>query len=342
LRVVDLFCGCGVWAMGLHRAANELGIEVEVVAAYDSWPKAVEIYNRNAPHPVAVVRDLKTMQRSELPPHDLVIGGPPCQPFSMAGKRQGHSDERNCLPDFVRLAGDSPYVMENVVSRLINAPWSEKLCAADFGDVTSRKRWFYSNYLLHVIPTPGPRRIRDIRDHAEDERVLKKRRIGQKNPATDSDFMGTVTSSPHGGVSGFNQIACKAGAHGHYDSLDSLSAHSWHGHDIRGSGKLLGIGIRGHSGRLPSVRFDNDFMGVTTANDFHRESEPNLRIVACRNPSLLEMARAHSIPDSFDFCGATKSDHGKMIANSVPCGLAAGVSSAILRSLVSERLGASA
>ena len=90
-------------------------------------------------------------------------------------QRKGIATSATALPDFLRLAGDAPYVMENVVPRLINAPWSEKLCAADFGDVTSRKRWFYSNYLLHVIPTPGPRRIRDIRDRAEDERVLKKR-----------------------------------------------------------------------------------------------------------------------------------------------------------------------
>jgi len=347
IRVVSLFCGLGGWDMGLYAAADALGIEVEVVAAYDSWPKAVEVYNANLPHPVAEVRDLKQVQREDLPPHDLVIGGPPCQPFSMAGKRKGHDDERNCLPDFLRLVGDSPYVMENVVSRLINAPWSEKLCAADFGDVTSRKRWFYSNYLLHILPTPGPRRIRDIRDHAEDERVLVKRGV------------------------------CKAGKHGHYDSydsLDSLSAHSWHGHDIRGSGKLLPIGhkaicgeagvlgsltrthhhgskndgygqptkdvylrlgLRGNSASASASAFEDDeTLGSVLANSFHGNEASKL--VGCRNPSLLEMARAHSIPDTFDWCGATKSDRGKMIANSVPCGMAAGVSSAILRALTGK------
>ena len=106
----------------------------------------------------------------------------------------------------MRLAGDSPYVMENVVSRLINAPWSEKLCAADFGDVTSRKRWFYSNYLLHVIPTPGPRRIRDIRDHAEDERVLKKRGLldaGSPKGASPLCF------KPKKGMSGLSVIKAR-------------------------------------------------------------------------------------------------------------------------------------
>lgn len=337
LRVVDLFCGCGGWAMGLHRAANDLGIEVEVVAAYDSWPKAVEIYNRNAPHPVAVVRDLKTMQRSELPPHDLVIGGPPCQDHSMAGKRAckcnvgGPATERCCLKDFVRLAGDSPYVMENVVSRLINAPWSEKLCAADFGDVTSRKRWFFSNYLLHVIPTPGPRRIRDIRDHAEDERVLKKRGLAHQLGIGNTPYI--VTHRPRTNAQGCEPYAAVALDSEVFGSLTSDVPRAF-------AGETLRLGLRGNSQYVAAPYDDDDILGSITGQAWYANEAS--RIVACRNPSLLEMARAHSIPDSFDWCGATKSDKGRMVANSVPCGLAAGVSSAMLRSLVSERLGASA
>jgi len=346
IRVVSLFAGLGGFDMGLYRAAEALGLAVEVVAAYDTMPCAVKAYNANQRHPVAEVRDLKTMERADLPPHDLVIGGPPCQPFSLAGKRAGHGDERNCLPDFLRLAGDAPYVMENVVSRLINAPWSERLNAKDFGDVTKRKRWFYSNYLLHVIPTPGPRRIRDIRDHAEDARILAKR------------------------------AGCKAGNHSHFDdtldTLDTLAAHSWHGHDIRGSGKLIAIvehshgearpspddgflrsftgeshhrgnktaatlkiGLRGNSASASASAFEDDeILGSVLSNSFHANEASKL--VVCRNPSLLEMARAHSIPDTFDWCGATKTQRGQMIANSIPIGLATGVCRAILDALTKE------
>jgi site-specific DNA-cytosine methylase len=379
----------------LYDAAAELGIELEVVAAYDSWPKAVAVYNANMPHPVAEVCDLKTLQRADLPPHDLIIGGPPCQDHSMAGKRAckcnvgGEVTERCCLADFVRLAGIgspdcTPYLMENVAPRLIPTSYSVKLCAADFGDVTSRKRWFYSNYLLHVIETPGPRRIRDIRDHAEDERVLAKRSqvagpanrkdgTGAGDIRDDADFMANVASG-NGGTNGQLRITCKAGAHGHYDSeatLDSVSAHSWHGHDIRGSGKLLEIvthrprtntqgcepyatvapnagtfgsltadaprayagttlrlGLRGNSA---SAFEDDAVLGSVMSNSFHANEAS--RIVACRNPSLLEMQRAHSFPDSFDWCGATKTDRGKMIANSWPRGLGKAVCKALLAAL---------
>ena len=357
IRVVSLFCGIGGADLGLYDAADELGITVEVVDAIDSWEPAVGVYNANQRHPVARVADVKKLTPADLPPHDLIIGGPPCQDHSMAGQRKckcnvgGDATERCCLADFVRLAGDTPYIMENVASRLISAPWSEKLCAANFGDVTSRKRWFYSNYLLHVIPAPGPRRIRDIRDLDEDARVIAKR------------------------------MGCKAGAHGHYDSLDSLdslSAHSWHGHDVRGHGKLIAVddpalageddvlpsltrshwngtkntknngsgnttaktylrlGLRGNSASASASAFeDDDVLGSVLANSFHGNEASKL--IGCRNPSLLEMARAHSIPDSWDWAGANKTQRGQMIANSWPAMMAKAICKAMLTALIAER-----
>ena len=326
LRAVSLFSGIGGSDMGLYAAAESLGIDLEVVLAVDSWAKAVEVYNANLPHPVAIVGDVKKMTRADLPPHDLIIGGPPCQPHSLAGKRLGAEDPRDCLPDWLRLTDGSPYLMENVVSRLINAPYSVKLCAADYGDVTSRKRWFYSDHLIDVIPTPGPRRIRDIRDHAEDARVLAKR------------------------------CGCKAGTHGHYDdTLDTLSAHSWHGHDIRGIGKLIKLdgdfipsitattfhagpltrdfgtrfklGLRGNSASASAFN-DDEVLGSLLSNAFHANEASKLE--GCRNPSLLEMARAHSIPDDWDWLNTTKTDKGKMIANCWCLGMAEAVCRAML------------
>jgi site-specific DNA-cytosine methylase len=193
--------------------------------------------------------------------------------------------------------------MENVMPRLINAPWSEKLCAADFGDVTSRKRWFYSTHLLHVVSTPGPRRIRDIRDHDEDERVLRKRgyypsAIVTHRPRTgsdgcepydthvgDLDVFGSLTAdAPR--ASSLERVTCKAGAHEHYGSI-----------------------------------------AINEAS----------RLVGCRNPSLLEMARAQSIPDEFDWCGATKEQRGKMIANAWPVAMATAVDKAMLQAITSHR-----
>lgn len=347
IRVVSLFSGIGGSDLGLYLAADELGVEVDVVAAIDSWEPAVRVYNANQRHPVARVTDVKQMTRADLPEHDLVIGGPPCQDHSLAGERKckchlgGFIAPRCCLADFLRLADGSPYVMENVVSRLIPAPYSVKLCAANFGDVTTRERWFYSNYLLHVIETPGPRRIRDIREAGADEKALWRRLKGQKNPAKDGEFLGSLTSGK-GGVFGFLTMAPpelhKAGKHEHYDDgemLGSLTAHSWHGHDIR-NGKLLKIGMRGHSASASASAFEDDSFLVPWLQIPGTVMRLQ-KLDGCRNPTLLEMQRSHSFPDSWDWAGATKTQQGKMIANSWPVYMAKAVCKAILQALLYER-----
>ena len=84
LKTVDLFSGCGGLSLGFMQAG------FDVVAAFDNWPLAAQVYRQNFSHPVhlldlanvpAAVRRLK----KESP--DVIIGGPPCQDFSIAGKR---------------------------------------------------------------------------------------------------------------------------------------------------------------------------------------------------------------------------------------------------------------
>jgi DNA (cytosine-5)-methyltransferase 1 len=84
LRTVDLFSGCGGLSLGFAQA------DFDIVAAYDNWPLAARVYRQNFSHPVhlfdlanvpAAVRQLK----KDSP--DVIIGGPPCQDFSIAGKR---------------------------------------------------------------------------------------------------------------------------------------------------------------------------------------------------------------------------------------------------------------
>ena len=84
VRTVDLFSGCGGLSLGFAQAG------FDIVAAYDNWPLASQVYSQNFSHPVhlfdltnvpAAVRQLK----EESP--NVIIGGPPCQDFSIAGNR---------------------------------------------------------------------------------------------------------------------------------------------------------------------------------------------------------------------------------------------------------------
>ncbi|MBR1505768.1 MAG: DNA cytosine methyltransferase [Prevotella sp.] len=114
MRVVDLFCGCGGLSLGFQKAG------FEVVAAYDKWKAALDVYRLNFNHP-AEAMDLSNVQASaiaidRLRP-DMIIGGPPCQDFSSAGKRDEDGGRGDLTVHYAKIISQVRpkwFVMENV------------------------------------------------------------------------------------------------------------------------------------------------------------------------------------------------------------------------------------
>lgn len=114
MRVVDLFCGCGGMSLGLLRAG------LDVVCGVDNWRAALSTYRRNFTHPALCI-DLSKVDESvaSLRPYlaDVVVGGPPCQDFSSAGRRDEEGGRGILTECFALIAiGLQPewIVMENV------------------------------------------------------------------------------------------------------------------------------------------------------------------------------------------------------------------------------------
>ncbi len=111
LTAVGLFSGCG----GLDLGAQLAGFDV--IAGFDSDPIAIETYKRNVtPH--GIVHDLSRGLPEGLPCEvDLLLGGPPCQGFSSAGKKQS-DDPRNLLwqsyLDAICALRPKAFLLENV------------------------------------------------------------------------------------------------------------------------------------------------------------------------------------------------------------------------------------
>ncbi len=114
---IDLFSGCGGLSLGFEMAG------CKCVLAVDNWKDALDTYVYNREGAEVLCEDLATIDPVNVKSYlnretvDLIIGGPPCQGFSVAGKRNV-SDERNVLyKSFVRFVeafSPKAFVMENV------------------------------------------------------------------------------------------------------------------------------------------------------------------------------------------------------------------------------------
>lgn len=101
LKVVSLFSGCGGMDLGFKGGFTIFGNEYEenpyeIIFSNDIARKACDTYEYNFGHS-SVCADIRELDYSILPKADIVIGGFPCQDFSLAGKRKGLESERGRL-----------------------------------------------------------------------------------------------------------------------------------------------------------------------------------------------------------------------------------------------------
>ena len=117
---LDLFSGCGGLSLGMSFAKYSNGDQIKTACAIDIWEIACKTFEHNLgfkPICQSIDDDLIRKAEREFGPFDIVVGGPPCQGFSTAGKR-ALDDERNSLVlAFLRaieITNPKVFVMENV------------------------------------------------------------------------------------------------------------------------------------------------------------------------------------------------------------------------------------
>lgn len=116
-NVLDLFCGCGGLSLGFEEAGYN------VLLGIDIWEDALKTYAYNHKHSKTLCADMSILHGEDVKDIigdnsvDVIIGGPPCQGFSIAGKRIVNDDRNKLYKGFVRMVEyfkPKAFVMENV------------------------------------------------------------------------------------------------------------------------------------------------------------------------------------------------------------------------------------
>lgn len=113
MKTVDLFAGCGGLSLGFQTEG------FEIIAAFELWDAAAKCYRENFKHPLYQVdlSDVSTAVEMILPlKPEIIIGGPPCQDFSHAGKRV-EANRASLTDSYARIVSEirpKYFIMENV------------------------------------------------------------------------------------------------------------------------------------------------------------------------------------------------------------------------------------
>lgn len=325
-RVLDLFSGCGGLSHGLAKAG------FDIVAGVDNWSDALVTFERNHPGAKSALVDLGQFNPDDIESIagsdiDVVVGGPPCQGFSISGKRNPEDPRNKLYIGFVEVVAHykpKAFILENVPNLISMAGGKVKdeiikefsalgynvqykiLLASDYGVPQNRKRVVFvgvRNGLDFIYPAAtfidNKRTTSDaISDLTEDSlsegatnknaALTEYQKIMRKN--TDRVFNHEVSQHSEQTVS---TIALVPDGGNYKDLPDNLK-------NIR-------------KRNIAWTRFGS-FKPSNTIDTGHRH---HFHYKFNRIPTVRESARLQSFPDDFIFYGSKTSQY-KQVGNAVP------------------------
>lgn len=194
LKIIDLFAGIGGIRLGFEQAFEK---KIKCVFSSEIDKYAIQTYQANYGFE-QVYGDITQIDASDVPEHDILLAGFPCQPFSQAGLKKGFNDTRGTLFfDIERIiSAKKPQVffLENVkqlrghdkgrtlqiilehLQQLDYKVYVDVLKARDFGIPQNRERIYIVGFLNHAIhfsfpePLNKETKLGDILDDRVDEK----------------------------------------------------------------------------------------------------------------------------------------------------------------------------
>ena len=137
MKIVDLFSGIG----GFSYAAEKLVGGFETIAFVEREPYCQKVLRKHW-HDVPIFNDIRSFDGKEFRDADIVVGGFPCQPWSVAGKQEGHLDEqdRDLWHEMVRVIKDvqPKWIIGENVRGFVNMPMGLKRSLFDLESIGYR------------------------------------------------------------------------------------------------------------------------------------------------------------------------------------------------------------
>ena len=321
-----MFCGCGGLSLGFEQAGYN------VLLGIDNWDDALVTFRYNHHDSETMCADLMNLDPKVVQNAigrrtvDVIIGGPPCQGFSIAGKRIINDNRNKLYKSFVRMVGHfkpKAFVLENVpniltigdgiIKRTIIADFealgykvvNKVLLASDYGVPQNRRRAIFVGLLSgeeFVYPQPTITRrvtteeaLSDLPEHSLPD--------GSNYPSNPQSEYQTLIRTNSKGVYNHNitihteqtqHIIALVPDGGNYKDLPE---------ELQQTRKVHIAWTRLNS-KSPSITID-------TGHNHHFHYKYN------RVPTVRESARLQSFPDSFIFIGG-KGSQLRQVGNAVP------------------------
>lgn len=352
MNVIDLFCGCGGFSKGFEQAGFHVCLGIDI------WQDAITTYKENFPHAATIVGDISSLTGDDLLKSaglsadevDVIIGGPPCQGFSLSGKRM-LDDPRNILyKSFVRMVETiqpKAFVMENVpgLVKLFNGQVKEQviedftaigydvqmqqLTACDYGVPQARKRVFFVGINKHKVKNQVYKF--PLATHG----AGKKSYVTCEDALSDLDFIGDTKLLSD--EDKYQLPAQSAYQEQMRNNSCKLLNHVATIHTEKTRTIISMVPDGGNYKNLPKelwstrkvniawTRMDSKkpCFTIDTGHNHHFHYRAN------RVPTVRESARIQSFPDNFRFIGI-KTSQLKQVGNAVPPLLAQAVAESII------------
>lgn len=336
-NIIDLFCGCG----GLSKGFEEAGYKVLV--GVDVEQSALNTFEKNHDGAIGINLDLSVPESFDIINQtigtkkvDVIIGGPPCQGFSLTGPRN-FDDKRNklylAMIETVKRFHPQAFLIENVpgMANLYKGEVKDEIirrftamgynvsckivCAADYGVPQIRKRLVFVGLRGTDVSFEFPKPILEEKDYITCEQA-----ISDLPPLTEelgeevSSYSQNPTTDFQKKMRGDCNVLYNHVAVNHKEFVKEVIAQVPDGGNYKDLPKGVGESRNFHmawtryASNKPSRTIDTGHR-----NNFHYKWN--------RCPTVRESARLQSFPDNFIFTG-NKTQQNKQVGNAVPVLLA--------------------